>query len=191
MKYAIAWACVSDIEGLVGANSRTRAAGHVADDVAARLACGDAHGRQPPHQVRGVIDVDEVALEVLTCRHVQHANGVFLGYVRQGYQLVGAHPPHRDLDALHLDPILALPVDAVAQAEFREDLLVDQAGLNPSELGLEDVDLLPDGCGQMPPFGTAVHRRKVNFGHAANLPNGGRASAAADPASNSAGQPAA
>ena len=68
-------------------------AGHVADNIAARLAGGDADGCQPPHQLRGVMNVDEVALEVLTCCHVQHAKGVSLGNVGQVDQVVGAIAP--------------------------------------------------------------------------------------------------
>ena len=53
-----------DVEALTSADPRRGASRDVADAVAAGLAGGDAHRRQPPHQVRGVLDVDEVELEV-------------------------------------------------------------------------------------------------------------------------------
>ena len=120
----------SHVKGLVLADARMRAAGDVADDVSARLAGSDADFRQTSHQVRRVVDIHEMALEVLTRRNMQHAHGVLFGNVCQRDQLIRVQPSHRDLDALHLDPILTLPVDAMAQSEFREDLLVDQAGLH-------------------------------------------------------------
>ena len=157
----------SHVKDLVLADARVRAAGDVAHHVAAGLAGGDSDFRQATHQVRRVVDIHEMALKILPSRHVEHTHGVLFGDVCQRNQLIRVQPAHRDLDALHLDPILTLSVHAVAQSEFREDLLVDQAGLHAAQLGLEDVDFLSDIRGQVTPFGTGIDWRDGRCGHAA------------------------
>ena len=67
-----------DIEGLVAADPGDRARGHIADGVAARLAGRDTDRGEPPHQRRGVVDVDIVELDVLAGGDVAHAVAVFL-----------------------------------------------------------------------------------------------------------------
>ena len=59
-----------DVEGLGGADARERAGGDIAHRVAARLTRGDADRGQPPHQIRRVVDVDEMILDVLARGHV-------------------------------------------------------------------------------------------------------------------------
>ena len=62
------------VEALVAADTRQGARRHVAHHIAARLLCGDADGRQAPHQVRRIVDMDEMELEILPRRDV--ADGV-------------------------------------------------------------------------------------------------------------------
>ena len=119
MKYAMAcaWGVTSN-----ASSQHTPACGQtrdVADHVAAGLAGGDSDRGQPPHEVRRVIDVDEMALEVLPGRHMKHSDRVLLRNVGEFNELVGRQPAHRDLDPLHLDPVLALPVDAVGAGGIR------------------------------------------------------------------------
>ena len=124
-----------DVERFVAAYARVGAARDVAHNVAASLARCDSDGRKPPHEVRRVIDVDEVALDILPRRHMEHSDRVLLRNIGQGSQLVRAHPPHRDLDPLHLDPVLALSIDTVTQPELRENLLIDLARLQSQQFG--------------------------------------------------------
>ena len=160
------------VEGLVAADPRERAGGDVADGVAARFAGGDAHRREPAHQGRGVVHVDEVELHVLPGGDVADAVAVLLGEVGEGFHLLGGQPPERDLDALHaggvphrvgalgqpvrgeregLDPVavvplpvvVALPVGPAPQAGLREHLVVDAALALQGDLVLEGVDLPP------------------------------------------------
>ena len=90
-----------DVEGLVAADAGERAGGDVAHRVAAGLAGGDADRGQAAHDVRRVLDVDEVELEVLPRGDVADAVGVLLGEVGQDVHLLRRHAAEGDLDALH------------------------------------------------------------------------------------------
>ena len=89
------------VERLVAADAREGAGGDVAHAVAARLPRGDADRREPAHQGRGVVELDEVELHVLPGRDVADSVAVFLGEVGEGVHLLGGHPAERDLDPVH------------------------------------------------------------------------------------------
>src|SRR5690606_9251796 len=90
-----------DVERLVVADAGEGAGGDVTHRVAARLARGDAHGGQAAHQIRRVLDVDEVELDVLARRDVQDRVRVLLGEIRGHFDLLGRELPVGDLDAHH------------------------------------------------------------------------------------------
>src|SRR5690606_35678889 len=128
------------------------------------------HGGQTPHDVRGVLDVHEVELDVLAGRDVEDLIRVLLGELADRLELLGAQLPHRDLDALHarrvphrvgpfgqltgrvvellgllsvvpLAVVVTLPIHATAQARLGEQLFLDLPLLPKVELRLVDVDL--------------------------------------------------
>ena len=159
-----------DVEGLGVTDPSQGAGGDVAHRVAAGLTGGDAHGGQPAHQIGGVLDVDEVELEVLPGGHVQDAVGILLGKFGQHLELVGIQASEGHLDAVHpgsipfgvgslgevgrklerLDPdavvavtvVVALAVGPPAKPRLGEDLLVDLVAAPEFHLPFEAVDLL-------------------------------------------------
>ena len=90
-----------DVERLVAAHAGERAGGDVAHRVAAGFARRDADRGQAPHDVRRVLDVDEVELEVLARGDVADAVGVLLGEVGEDVDLLRRQAAEGDLDALH------------------------------------------------------------------------------------------
>src|SRR5690606_30716565 len=106
-----------DIEYLRSADTGNRAAGDVADRVAARLLRRHADVREPPEDIRRVEDVHEVELHVLSSRDVDDAVGVFLGEIGEPLHLLGGDPAHRDFDPPHLGVRLAFAVRPAAQQE--------------------------------------------------------------------------
>ena len=158
-----------DVECLGAADAGQGAGGQVAHRVAARLAGGDAHGRQAAHQVGRIVDVDIVVLDVLAGGDVQNFIGVLFGQVGQRFHLLDVQTAEGNLDAqharsvpegvgalglflgkiqrLHLRPVeplavvVALTVGAPAQASFGEELLVHLALPAQVHLGFEGVDL--------------------------------------------------
>jgi hypothetical protein len=158
------------VEGLAAANTRVRTGGHVPNGVAASLARGDSNGRQPPHQLRGVVDMDEMELKVLAGRHMQDRVGVFLRHVGEDLHLIGGQPAEGNLDPLHAGgvpqrfrtlgevaggilqlpnprPVVALPVvvplsvNAPAKAGLGKQLLFQEALSTQVDLHFEDIDL--------------------------------------------------
>ncbi len=165
-----------DVERLVAAHADERARRHVADGVAARLARRDADCREPPHEIRRVLYVDEVELNVLPRGHVEDPVGVLLGELGDRVELVGAELAVGDLDSHHpgriphrhgalrelarrerqhaaLDAVVALPVvvaltvDTAPEPGLGEELLLDLPLLAEDDLRLERVDLLGP-CGR-------------------------------------------
>ena len=93
------------------------AAGDVAHRVGAGLARGQAGGADDAHDFGGVVQVDEVELEVLARGDVAAVQaGVLLADLRQGVHLVRGHAAVGQLDAHHLVVFLALAVDAAREA---------------------------------------------------------------------------
>jgi hypothetical protein len=161
------------VEGLGPADARHGAAGHVSDRIAAGLPGRDADGGQAPHQVRRVLDVDVVELDVLTRGDVQDAVRVLLGERRELVELVGRDAAEGDLDAHHpgrvpdrlralggllfegeralgdsvvaTAVVVALAVDAPPQARLGEHLVLDPALASQLDLALEQIDLVRPG----------------------------------------------
>ena len=163
-----------DVEAFVVADAGHGAGRYVAYHIAARLLRGDAHRCQTPHQVGGVVDVDEMELEVLPRRDVADGIRIFLRQVGQGLHLFGVEPAKGDLDALHagrvphrmrslgvvparvaqlpgihaivsLAVIVALPVNPAPQSRFGENLVVNLVLALQRQLRLENVDFLLQG----------------------------------------------
>ena len=67
-----------DIECLSLADSRKWAGGYIADNVPASFTRSDPDGGQSTHQVGCIIDMEVVKLDVLPCRNVGDAVGIFL-----------------------------------------------------------------------------------------------------------------
>ena len=156
------------IEGLAAADAGQRAGGDVAHRVAAGLAGGDAHGRQPAHEIGRVFDVDVVQLHVLAGGDVADGVGVLLGDVGEDIHLSRVQAPEGYLDALHarriphglhalgrrggkrqaavgdavvaLAVVITLAVGAAAQPRLGEQLVLDLALLLELDLAFEDVD---------------------------------------------------
>ena len=90
------------------------------------------------------LELDEVELDVLPGGDVAPAPGVLVGDVGHDVELVGGEGPVGDLHPHHLVvAALALPVDAVVQAEDAEHVLVELAGQVAGQLALELLDV---GC---------------------------------------------
>ena len=158
-----------NIECLAAAHPRQRAGGDIAHRIAAGFAGGNAHRRQPPHQVRRVFNVDEVKLEILPRGHMQNLVRILLGQIGQGFQLLGRKPAEGDFDALHARRIpdrvrplggalrkvqaahgnavvappvvVALPIHAAPQPGFGKRLLVQLARAAQFQLRFEVVNL--------------------------------------------------
>ena len=59
------------VEGLAAADAGERAGCDIADGIATGFTGGDAHRGKPAHEVGGILDVDEVDLEVLASGDVE------------------------------------------------------------------------------------------------------------------------
>ena len=156
------------IEGLLAADTRDGAGGHVAHRISAGFARGDADRRQTPHQRGRVFNVDEVKLNVLAGGDVRDAVRVFLAEIGQHFQLGGVQAAEGNFDALHarrvpegvgafrvgggivegagglavraLAVVITLPVSAAPQPGFREDAVFDLALFLEGDLVFKDVD---------------------------------------------------
>ena len=153
----------ADVEHLVGTGARQVAALDVADGVAARLPRGEAHRRQVAHDCGDLLQRDEVELDVLASGDVAPAAAVGVGDVAHHVELLGRDRPVGDLHPDHLVvAALALPVDAVVEAEDPEDVLLELAAEVALELDLELLDIGAD--------------RRIDLSllqHGASLPCGG------------------
>jgi hypothetical protein len=114
---------------------------------------------------------------------VEDSVRVFLGHLGEGLELFGADVPERDLDALHaggipdrlgafgkvaagvgeathlssivaLAVVVTLAIDALSQARFGEELLLELAREPELDLLLEDVDVASEAFGD--PIGQHV-----------------------------------
>jgi hypothetical protein len=139
------------VEDLVLGNARPGVAGDVADRVAAALARGEADGGDLTDELLRVGQRDVVDLDVLARRDVALAErGVGLDRVGEGLHLLGVDAAERQLDPDHLHVGLALPVDALLEAEADELVLGRVAAeellrlvVEVVELALEDRDHVP------------------------------------------------
>ncbi len=162
------------------AHARQRTAGHVADGVPTRFLRGDADRCQPPHQVGRVVNMHVMKLEVLPRCDVQDSVGILVGKLRQHFHLDWRHAAERDFDALHprrvpqgvrafdevagrviqrlrrravetLPVVVALPVNAPAQAAFGEYSLVQLVLAAQFKLPGEHVDFAGALIGNLVP----------------------------------------
>ena len=147
-----------DVEELVGTHTGQRASRDVADRVPARFARRQPDLAEDAHNVRRVLQLHVVELDVLARGHVPLVQrDEPRRYLAQRVQLVGRQPSERYLDAHHLRVGLALAVYALLQAVRQELRLVELTGLEPSYLEFEVVDLLrhhvDDASGPLLEFG--------------------------------------
>ena len=119
----------ADVEHLVGAR-----AGEVAARITLRTVSPQASRLVSPtdassaQRLGGVLELHEVELDVLTGGEVAPTTGVGLGDVREHLELVGLDLAVGDLHPQHLVvAALALPVDALVEAEHPEGVVVDLA----------------------------------------------------------------
>ena len=160
-----------DIEGLVVTHARQWAGRHIAHGVATGLTRGQANRGQATHQIGRVVDVYVVQLKVLARRNVQDAVRVLVGQICQRLHLRDAQAAIRYLDALHarriphgvralrecagwkverprlnavvtLTVVIALSVDAAAQARLGKHLFIQAVLAAQFHLALEDVDFM-------------------------------------------------
>ena len=141
-----------DVEHLVGAGAGEVAPLHVAHGVAAGLARRQADRGHVAQQRGDALELDEVELDVLPGRDVAPPARVLVGEVAAHVELLGGEGAVRHLDAHHLVvAALALPVDAVVEAEDAEAVLVELAVEVEAEHALELLDvgegLRLDGAG--------------------------------------------
>ena len=108
------------IEGLLGMNAGQRARRDVADRVVAGFARGQADIGQQMQGVGNLRQRHKVKLHVLARGEVAFAAGALVGDGGQLPHLTGGEQAARDLGADHLDAVLALAVDAAAEAEGPE-----------------------------------------------------------------------
>ena len=86
----------SDVEGFIRADARVGAGRDVAHRVAAGFARGDARGGQRRISAGRIVDMNVVKLNILPRGHVRDAVRVFLGQLRQRFQLAGVQPSRRE-----------------------------------------------------------------------------------------------
>ncbi len=132
----------ADVEHLVRARAGEMAALDVADGVAARFPRREPDRRQVTHHLGDLGQRDEVELDVLAGRDVAPPARVLVDEPADHLELLGLdrsvghlHPDHLVLAAL------TLAVDAVAQAEHPEDVLVEIAREVAHEHLLELLDV--------------------------------------------------
>src|SRR6185312_725461 len=131
-----------DVEVLTGQNAGAGISGHVAHRVTAALARGQAGVAELADERGGVGQRHVVHLDVLARGDVALAQrDVLLDAVGEGVELVGRDAAERQLDADHLDIGLALPVDALLEAELDEGVLLEVALEKSGGLGVEVVEL--------------------------------------------------
>ena len=150
-----------DIEDLGVLHARVRAGGDVADRVAARLARGEPGRGEVAHHRFGVLQQDEVELDVLPRRDVAEPARVLRAGVGEGAHLRAGHDPLRNLDPHHLDVVLPLAVGAAHQAELPPRFGGQLAALVLFELvdELVDVALVRERQARTP------ERRVIDCGH--------------------------
>ena len=85
-----------DVEHFIRADPRIGASRDIAHRISAGFARGDVRGGQAAHQAGRIVDVHVVKLKVLPRGHVRDAVGVFLGQLRQRFQLRGVKSARRE-----------------------------------------------------------------------------------------------
>ena len=130
------------VERFVLGDARIGTRGDVAYGVAARLARRHAGGRQVAHRRLGVVELDEVQLNVLSRGDVPEAARVALRDVSKGVELLADQDPLRNLDSQHLRIAgLPLAVRAAEQPEGAPLVWTDVPAFEPCEQRDELVDV--------------------------------------------------
>ncbi len=130
------------VEDLVGGDAGPGVAGDVAHRVAAALAGGEADGGDLADQRLHVAQRHVVDLDVLAGRDVTLVQRrPALDDIGEDVHLLGSNAAEGKLDADHLDVGLALPVDALFEAEADELVFGGVAGEELLGLGVEVVEL--------------------------------------------------
>ncbi len=122
---------LADIDALARADTGERAAGDVAHGVVAGLARGQADAREILQRGRDLCDRHIVDLDVLARRDMGDVMlRIGLEHIGDRLELCRRHVTAGDLDANHVDPVLALAVDALLQSNrleaFRIDLVTEE-----------------------------------------------------------------
>jgi hypothetical protein len=138
----VGWRVGGEVEQLVLGHARPRVAGDVSHRVAAALAARQTRLAELADRLLGVEQRDVVHLDVLARGDVSLAQRhVALDHLGEGLHLLGRDAAEGELHADHLHVGLALPVDALLEAEL-DELLFDQIALEEAlGLALEVVEL--------------------------------------------------
>ncbi len=143
-----------DVKGFIVADPGIRTGRHIAHHIAARFARGNSNCSEPAHQVRGVIDMHKMELNILPGGHMANRIGVLFRQIGKGVHLLGVEPPKGNFNAHHarripnrIRPfgevvggivqgllsravvtqavIVALTIDAAPQPRFGKDFFID------------------------------------------------------------------
>src|ERR1035438_1159250 len=136
----------ANVEDFVVGDAGQGAGGDVADGVVAGFAIGHADIGQQVHEAGDVGERYEVILDVLAGSKVRSAAGEFVGDAGELAGLGSGEKPAGDLATHHLDAGLALPVDAVLEAERAEFVLGDLAGQELRGARAEGLDFFADSA---------------------------------------------
>ena len=140
-----------DVEQLALQRARPRVTGHVAHRVAASLAAREAGVAELADQLRRVGERHVVHLDVLARGDVALAQRhVLLDHIREGVELVRRDATEGQLHPDHLHVRLALPVDALLQAELDELVALELTLEEARRLGVEVVELTLENRDHMP-----------------------------------------
>ena len=131
-----------DVEGFVARDAGIRARGDIPHRIAARFARRHAGSGELAHRRFGIVQLDEMQLDVLARGDVTEATRVALGDAGDRIELLAAQDALRNLDAQHLRiGVLALAVGAAQQTERAPLVGADVAVFEPREQGDELVDV--------------------------------------------------
>src|SRR5262249_54063063 len=89
------------IERFRVAHTREGTCRHIPDRVAARFAGRDSNRSKTPHQIRRIVDVNEVELKILPGGDVQNTIGILFSELCQDIQLIWGHTTKGNFNALH------------------------------------------------------------------------------------------
>ena len=131
------------IEDFVGTHAGGGGADDIADGVAARFAGGQADAAQLPQHLGSLVQRDVVDLDVLASGDVAflQRSVVFRDFA-EAIEHVCRDDAAGEFDPDHLDVGLALAVHALPQAEGRENGVVQLAGAEAVDLGIQALDLI-------------------------------------------------
>ena len=132
------------VERLMRAYPGVHRGGDVADHVAACLAGRHLGIREDAQQVRRLLQLHKVDLNVLARGEVGDAMPVDLGHIREGRHLIRRDEAQRQLRSHHVHAILALPIDAVPEPILEKDGLCEAARAEAADRRIEGLQLGED-----------------------------------------------